>query len=116
MCLLLLLLLFRSFKFFLRPFPALNRGVYRSLEGTGDLANSFLYQYPTVQLENYHKDYRSVQKRLSRRMEKRDALNRAGGSASRWVGRKTLSSTLVYSEVCFLHDFLVFFSLLYLLC
>lgn len=59
--------------------------MYRSLEGAGDLANSFLYQYPTVQLENYLKDYRSVQKRLSRRMDKRDAMNRAGGSASRWV-------------------------------
>lgn len=85
-----MLLLVHSLNSLFHPVFGANRGVYRSLEGAGDLSNSFLYQYPTVQLENYHKDYRSVQKRLSRRMEKRDALNRAGGSASRWVGRNTL--------------------------
>lgn len=77
------MLLLLPFKSFASSSLCATRGVYRSLEGAGDLANAFLYQYPTLQLDSYPKDYRSVHKRLSRRLEKRESMTRAGGSASR---------------------------------
>ncbi|XP_053655961.2 uncharacterized protein [Cherax quadricarinatus] len=65
----------------LRRLLAANRGVYRSLEGTGDLSNCFRYQYHAAQLENYLKEYRNLQKRLYRMKESRDPIHRAGSSS-----------------------------------
>ncbi|XP_069158748.1 uncharacterized protein [Procambarus clarkii] len=66
----------------LRRLMAANRGVYRSLEGTGDLSSCYRYQYHAAQLENYLKEYRNLQKRLYRMKESRDPVHR-GGSSSR---------------------------------